>query len=274
MTAFDDGRIALVGAGRMGGALLRGWLALGVPGERLTVIEPQADAALSRVCDRHAVSLNPADRDLAASDILVLAVKPQVVEEAAASLAPHMRDGTLLLSIVAGKTVADLAKRLPGARPIVRAMPNTPAAIGRGVTGVFADREIEPVRRGAVERLLGAVGRVEWLDREGDIDAVTAVSGSGPAYVFYLTECLAKAGERAGLAPDLALRLARATVEGAGELMFREPETEPATLRRNVTSPGGTTAAALDVLSAPSGLEDLLGRAVAAAKRRAEDLAG
>jgi len=165
--------------------------------------------------------------------------------------------------------------RLTQVRAVVRAMPNTPASVGRGITGAFANPAVGPAERAMTAALLGAIGRVEWVDREALIDVVTAVSGSGPAYVFYLTECLAEAGVAAGLAPDLAQRLARATVEGAGELMHQQAATAPATLRQNVTSPAGTTAAALAVLmDARAGLPDLMVRAVAAAKRRAGELSG
>lgn len=179
-----------------------------------------------------------------------------------------------MLSILAGKRIADLAARLPQDTLIVRAMPNTPAAVGRGISAMAAGPGVGPRERGMAEDLLGCVGRTEWVADEGLIDAVTAVSGSGPAYVFLMVECMAAAGARIGLPPDLALRLARATVEGAGELLFREPGTEAATLRRNVTSPGGTTAAALEVLMAQDGLAPLMERAIAAAARRAGELSG
>ena len=153
-------------------------------------------------------------------------------------------------------------------------MPNTPAAIGRGVTAAFANANVSPGQRRWCERLLGAVGTFFWLDDEDAIDAVTAISGSGPAYVFALTEALAAAAEKLGLPPEMSMSLARGTIEGAAELMRRESATSPATLRRNVTSPGGTTAAALAVLQAPEGLNDLMARATAAARARAAEMAG
>ena len=272
--ATDNGTILLVGAGKMGGALLEGWLGLGIEGRRIAVIDPQPSEPLKHLCASAGVVLNPVPDSIAVPDILVLAVKPQAIDGVAPTIASHIGSRTLLLSVVAGKTVRDLAARLPGAGVIVRAMPNTPAAVGRGITGVFAGGPLSEARRGMVDRLLGAVGRVEWLTREDLVDVVTAVSGSGPAYVFHLTECLAKAGEDAGLSPELAARLARATVEGAGELMFRSPEIAPGILRQNVTSPGGTTAAALEVLMAPGALPALMSEAVAAAYRRAKALAG
>ena len=274
MTRLAEASIALVGAGRMGGAMLRGWLDLGIAAERLIVLDPQPSQDIAALCATRGLALNPSPESVGEVDIVILAVKPQMLDAVAPGIAPMVGARTLLLSVIAGKTVADLAARLPAAGVIVRAMPNTPAAVGRGITGVATRTPLAAEQRESVDRLLRAVGRVEWLDDEGQIDAVTAVSGSGPAYVFYLAECLAKAGERAGLAPDLALRLARATVEGAGELMYREADVEPAVLRRNVTSPGGTTAAGLEILAGPAGLEELVERTVAAAKRRAEELAG
>ncbi len=274
MTRLAQASIALVGAGRMGGAMLRGWLDLGLAAERLSVFDPQPGEDIATLCAARGLALNPPAERVGEVDIVVLAVKPQMLDAVAPGVVPMVGARTLVLSVIAGKTFADLAARLPAAGAIVRAMPNTPAAVGRGITGVALRGPLAAERRESVDRLLQAVGRVEWLDDEGLLDAVTAVSGSGPAYVFYLAECLAKAGERAGLDPGLAMRLARATVEGAGELMYREAGVEPAMLRRNVTSPGGTTAAGLEILAGPGGLEALMERTVAAAKRRAEELAG
>ncbi len=273
-TATVAGSILLAGAGKMGGALLEGWLALGIEGRRVTVVDPHPTEALEASCGAAGVALNPPPGQIAVPDVLVLAVKPQALDMVAPSIAPAIGPQTLLLSVIAGKTMRDLAARLPHAAVILRAMPNTPAAVGRGITGVVANGPLSEAQRQLIDRLLQAVGRVEWLASEDLIDAVTAVSGSGPAYVFFLTECLAKAGEEAGLDAELARRLARATVEGAGELMFRTPGTTPEILRRNVTSPGGTTAAALEVLMGPQGMPPLVSRAVAAAQRRAKDLAG
>ena len=254
----------------MGGALLEGWLARGIAGRRLTVGDPHPAPAITATCAAAGIALNPPLAELAVPDVVVLAVKPQALDAVAPSLAPALGPRTLLLSVIAGKTMHDLATRWPHAGAIVRAMPNTPAAVGRGMTGVVAGAPLSEPQRRMLDRLLRAVGQVEWLPDEAAIDAVTAVSGSGPAYVFFLTECLAKAGEKAGLDAQLAGRLARATVEGAGELMFRTPGTTPETLRQNVTSPGGTTAAALAVLMEPHGLPALMARAVSAAQRRAK----
>ncbi len=271
---LDVGSLVVVGAGKMGGAMLDGWLALGLDGRKVTVLDPSPNTDLLALCAAHGVAVNPPGAGRGPAEVLVLAVKPQMLDEALPTIQSWAGAGTLLLSIIAGKTVHDLASRLPHVPAIVRAMPNTPAAVGRGITGVVAGAAVSSRQRDTVEDLLRAVGEVEWLAHEGLMDAVTAVSGSGPAYVFYMTECLAKAAEAAGLDAELAARLARATVEGAAELMRRNPGLAPAALRQNVTSPAGTTAAGLEVLHGPGGLPSLLERTVAAAKRRAEELGG
>ena len=265
--------LVLVGAGKMGGAMLQGWLALGLPPAAVSVLDPFAAPELIALCASKGVALNPPMASLSAPEVLVLAIKPQMLDQAAPDIAPLVGPRTIVLSIMAGKTIGDIAARLP-ATAIARAMPNTPASVGRGVTGVAASAGVTPAQRAMADALLRAIGSVEWVADENLIDAVTAVSGSGPAYVFHLVEALALAGEKAGLPADIALRLARATVEGSGELMFREPGVSAAQLRKNVTSPGGTTAAALEVLMAPDGLGALMERAVAAAKRRAGELSG
>jgi pyrroline-5-carboxylate reductase len=266
-------RLVLVGAGKMGAAMAAGWLAAGLPPQTLVILEPNPSPEITTLAAERGVALNPVG-DLVAPEALALAIKPQNLDDAARRLAPLGGERTLVLSILAGKTVANLSARLPGARAIVRAMPNTPAAIGRGVTAAFANGFVSAEQRGWCERLLGAVGSFSWLDDESAIDAVTAISGSGPAYVFALTEALAAAGERLGLPAELAAHLARGTVEGAGELMRRDSATSPAVLRRNVTSPGGTTAAALAVLQGSGALDELMVRATAAARDRAAEMAG
>ncbi len=264
--------VLLAGAGKMGGAMLRGWLALGVAGSRISVVEPRPSDDLQSLCRVHNVRLNPVS--ISPVDTLVLAIKPQMLEAAASALAVWSGPDTVLLSIMAGKSVKALAARFPDTAVIVRAMPNLPASVGRGVTGVASGHPLSVRQKARVDQWLAAVGSVEWLDHEHDIDIVTAVSGSGPAYVFFLTEALDRAAQKAGLSVELAGRLARATVEGAGELMYRSPEIASDILRQNVTSPGGTTAAALEVLMAETGLQPLLDEAVAAAIRRAKELAG
>jgi|SRR5271166_1656786 len=264
-------RLVLVGAGKMGGALAAGWLRSGLDAASLAILEPNPSAEIEELAASRGVALNlPAP----SPDVLVLAVKPQTLDAAAPQAAPLVSAGALVLSIIAGKRIADIRSRIPAARAIVRAMPNTPAAVGHGVTAAFASAETTAEQKRWSEALLSAVGAFYWLGDESEIDAVTAISGSGPAYVFALTEALAAAGARLGLPAELAMDLARGTVEGAAELMRREPSTPPAILRRNVTSPGGTTAAALAVLQADDGLDDLMARATAAARARARELAG
>lgn len=260
--------VALIGAGNMGLALLEGWTAQDL--RSVSIVEPQPSERLQKLCAEHGYALNGAAEPC---DAVVLAVKPQALESGAAAAKRFVAPETVVVSILAGKRLADVAAHLP-TQAIVRAMPNTPAAIGRGITGACSSAATSGAQRTLADALLRAVGAVEWVDDEALIDAVTAVSGSGPAYVFYFAECLAAAGAEVGLPAALAARLARATIEGAGELMRRQPETSPDELRRRVTSPGGTTAAALEVLEAPDGLAGLMRRAVAAAKRRAGELSG
>jgi len=261
----------LVGCGKMGGALLKGWLERGAA-RHVVVVEPGpgVDGFLGeRLVERH-----KRPEEVPANfipDVVVFAVKPQVMDTA---VPPYKRfvGRSLFLSIAAGKTLAYFARRLDDDAAVVRAMPNTPAAVGRGITVATANPRVTPTQRRLADTLLTAVGEVGWVDNEAMIDAVTAVSGSGPAYVFLLIECLAKAGQAAGLPPELANRLARATVAGSGELarLSNEPASK---LREAVTSPGGTTRAALDVLMAPDGLEMLMIKAVAAAAKRSRQLA-
>lgn len=269
------GSLVLVGAGKMGLSLLKGWLEQGLDPFRTTLIDPHPsdDVAALRAAHGGQPLLRPDAAGVDPAEVVVLAVKPQMLEATAPGLDPLIGPETLLVSILAGKTIADLRRTLPRARAVVRAMPNLPASVGRGATGAVAGEGVGERQRAVAHALLAGVGLVEWVESESLVDAVTAVSGSGPAYVFHLTECLAAAGREAGLPADLAARLARATVIGAGELLARS-DLPAATLRENVTSPGGTTAAALDVLGRESGLKCLMAEAVAAAKRRAGELSG
>ena len=261
--------IVLAGAGKMGGALLSGWLAQGLDGKRVVVIEPQPSDDISALVTK-GVRLNPSPKDVGAVATLVIALKPQSFREAGAMLKSFAGPSTLVVSIMAGTTIASIAEVCGGS--VVRAMPNTPAAIGRGITVAVAAGNVSSPQRGIADALLRATGSVEWVDDENLMDAVTAVSGSGPAYIFLLAEELARAGVEAGLPQDLATRLARETVAGSGELL-RLSEAPSSTLRQNVTSPGGTTAAALEVLMGPDGMQSLLIRAVAAATKRSKELA-
>lgn len=265
--------LVLIGAGKMGGSMLEGWLRIGIDPASISLIDPKPSDEMVELANEKGMKLNPAAKDIPPAEVVVLATKPQMLDTAAPAVQAFIHPKTLLISILAGKTLGDLAARLPNAAAIVRAMPNLPASVQRGATGAAAGKGVSAAQRATADALLRSIGAVEWLDDERLIDAVTAVSGSGPAYVFHLVECLAAAGVEAGLPADVAERLARATVEGAGELLFQSP-LAPATLRQNVTSPGGTTAAALEVLMADDGLKPLMRKAVAAARRRAEELSG
>lgn len=265
------GSLVLLGAGKMGGAMLDGWLARGLSPKKLVVIEPQPGKSV-KALTRRGLKLNPKGTSAAAAAI-VIAVKPQTAPAAVPPLKPYVGKSTLVLSIMAGRTIGFLEKSLPPGTAIVRAMPNTPAAIGRGISVAVANAKVSARQRKLAGDLLAAIGKVEWVGDEALIDAVTALSGSGPAYVFLLAEAMTKAGIAAGLPPELAARLARETVAGSGELLHRS-DLDAATLRQNVTSPGGTTAAALELLMGPGGFDELLTMAVAAATRRSRELAG
>ncbi|MBB3390154.1 pyrroline-5-carboxylate reductase [Rhizobium sp. BK275] len=264
--------VVLIGAGNMGGAMLSGWLKSGVPGSSVVVVDPgPSPAMLATIADAGASHVTTAPDGLKAG-VLFLAVKPQVMEAVLPAVKSVVGPQTVVVSVAAGKTLAFLEKHL-GEAAMVRAMPNTPAMVGRGVTGAFANARVSAKQRDGVNALLRVSGPVEWVPAESDIDSVTALSGSGPAYVFYLVECMAEAGRKLGLQADLAMRLARETVAGAGELLHQSPD-DAARLRQNVTSPGGTTAAALSVLMAEDGMQPLFDQALAAARKRAEELAG
>jgi pyrroline-5-carboxylate reductase len=254
----------------MGGALLAGWLEPENAGHDIIIIDPNNPTAELPAGVRLVTSpdLLPIDFQ---PEIILLAVKPQTMEQAV----PFYRlyQNALFVSIAAGRTLASLAGLLGEGAAIIRAMPNTPAAVRRGVTVLLANQHVSQPHRLLCERLMAAVGEVAWIRDEVEMDAVTALSGSGPAYVFLLVEALATAGEELGLARELAETLARATVVGAGELLHQSP-LSAASLRANVTSPNGTTFAALQILGAPGGLTDLMQRATAAAARRARELAG
>jgi pyrroline-5-carboxylate reductase len=267
------GGLLLVGCGKMGGALLRGWREQRVAG-RFVVVEPGAGAAeFAGAADvqlhESLDAVDPAFRP----DVVVFAVKPQMMDGVTPHYGRFAAPGTVFLSIAAGKTLGYFAAHLGPRAAVVRAMPNTPAAIGRGITVACGNATVTPDQRAACDRLLAAVGEVAWVEDEALIDPVTALSGGGPAYVFLLIECLSRAGVAAGLPEDLAKRLARVTVSGAGELARLSPE-PPETLRQNVTSPGGTTLAALNVLMAPNGMAELFEKAIAAATARSRELAG
>jgi pyrroline-5-carboxylate reductase len=266
--------LLLVGGGKMGEALLGGWLRQGLGRDAVQVVEPDAGRR-ELVAGAHGIVAVGRPEDLPAASApgaLLLAVKPQTMDAALPAYAARVAPDTLVLSIAAGKPIALLERALGEGLGVVRAMPNTPAAVGRGVSVLCANASATEAQRELAERLMAAVGAVHWIEDEDLMHAVTAVSGSGPAYVFHLIEALAEAGARAGLPEPLAMELARGTVAGAGELARRSGETA-VQLRANVTSPGGTTAAALQVLTAEDGLKSLMARAVAAAALRSRELA-
>jgi pyrroline-5-carboxylate reductase len=266
-----SGLIVLAGAGKMGGALLDGWLQAGLDPANVAVIEPAPAPQISALAAR-GMRLNPDPSTLTEVAAIVVAVKPQTADQAMPAIAPIAGASTVVVSIMAGRTLQFLSHALKNAGAFVRAMPNTPASIGRGIT-VAVPLRASQAQRDLAHRLLAATGTVEWVEDESLMDAVTAVSGSGPAYVFLLAEALAASGAAAGLPRELADKLARETVSGSAELLHRST-LDAATLRANVTSPGGTTAAALEVLMGGNELEALLKKAVAAATQRSRKLRG
>ena len=264
-----SGTLILAGAGKMGSAMLDGWIAHGLDPAAVVVLEPQPSLQVARYGSL-GLRLTPEPDALRAAAI-VIAVKPQVAPEVLPGLTSLIGPVTVVVSIMAGRSLAFLQSMLPPTTSIVRAMPNTPAAIGRGMTVAIANAHVSSQQKSVADRLLTATGAIEWVADETLMDAVTALSGSGPAYVFLLAEALTHAGVAVGLPKELAERLARATIAGSGELLNRASD-DAATLRRNVTSPGGTTAAALEVLMSKNGLEALMEKAIAAATRRSREL--
>ncbi len=263
----------LVGAGKMGAALLHGWLDGGLDRKAVVVIDPAPPADSAALLAAAGIRAVAAPPEGVKARVIVVAVKPQIIADVLPGLRGLVGRGTVTLSIAAGTTLRNLAAGI-GDGAIVRSIPNTPAQVGRGITAAIANAHVAKSGKALVTRLLETVGEVVWVEKELLIDAVTAVSGSGPAYVFWLTECLAQAAVAAGLAEGDAARLARATVTGAGELLHRS-DLPPDQLRKNVTSPKGTTQAALDVLMAKSGgLAPLMKKAVAAARKRSRELSG
>ncbi|MCR8547983.1 pyrroline-5-carboxylate reductase [Salipiger sp. P9] len=269
---MQDGDIArrglvLLGCGKMGSAMLEGWLKRGLPATSVWVMDPHPSDWL-RARGVHLNDELPED-----PAIVLVAVKPQMMTEALPSLVPLGNGTTLFLSVAAGIRIATYETMLGADTPVIRAMPNTPAAVGQGITAIVGNARATDMQLAQAEELLSAVGAVVRLESEAQMDAVTGVSGSGPAYVFHMIECLAAAGEAQGLAPELAMQLAKATVAGAGALAMQADE-DPAQLRRNVTSPNGTTQAGLEVLmDETAGLPPLMAAAVAAATRRSKELA-
>ncbi|MBD8891401.1 pyrroline-5-carboxylate reductase [Roseibium litorale] len=262
----------LVGAGRMGGAMLAGWVADGMDPASIVVSDPNPGPDMQDFLSKHGIRHVTRPSAELSPSLVLLAVKPQLMDAVLPGLEACVRADTLVVSVAAGTPIRRFQEAF-GDIAIARSMPNTPAMVGRGITAVFPNSKVSEAQKETIGKLLSAVGKVVWLDNEDQIDQVTAVSGSGPAYVFLLAECLAEAGRVAGLPEALARELAEATVCGAGELMHQSDDT-PAVLRQNVTSPNGTTAAALAVLMADDGLQPLMNKAVEAAARRARELAG
>jgi len=261
--------ILLIGAGRMGGALLSGWVKRKIG--PIVAVEPTPSRELKAFARRNRVALAARTAGTMKARACIVALKPQVLKDQAAGLKPIADSGALMISIAAGTNVATLRRAWGRKARIVRAMPNTPGAIGRGITALYAARGTTAKDRALAAELLSALGEIVWVKTESEIDAVTALSGSGPAYVFHLVEALAEAGVAVGLSRAVAEKLARATVAGSGALL--DADAAPAAkLRQNVTSPGGTTEAALKVLMAKNGLSALMRRAVAAARKRAREL--
>jgi pyrroline-5-carboxylate reductase len=263
-------RLALVGAGKMGGALLKGWLDNGLDSRAAVVIDPQPTTESVAFLSGAGIAIHAAPPEGATAKVIVVAVKPQIIASVLPSLAPLIGRDTIVLSIAAGTTLNQL-KAGVGDVAIVRTMPNTPAQVGRGITVAIANPRVDKAAKALVTTLLEAVGDVVWVDKEGMIDSATAVSGSGPAYVFHLVEALSAAAVSVGFDKASAEKLARATVEGAGELLHQSDLTAEV-LRQNVTSPKGTTAAALKVLMGRSGLTPLMKKTVAAARKRSREL--
>jgi pyrroline-5-carboxylate reductase len=268
-----SGRLVLVGAGKMGSAMLVGWLKQGIPGSQISIIDPAPTSELSSLASTHEISLNPPINAVDDAEFVLIAVKPQIMDAVLPTLVPLKTAHPVFVSVAAGRTIAGFEAVLGEDAAIIRAMPNTPAAVGRGITAIYPNEKCNQAQIALATSLLQAIGDVVSIEHEDLMDAVTAVSGSGPAYVFHLIECLAAAGEAEGLPADTALHLATATVAGAGELV-RLSDLHPATLRENVTSPAGTTAAALDVLMAEDAMPRILREAVRAAAKRGGELAG
>ena len=272
-------RLLLAGCGKMGGALLEGWLQQGIQPENVFVVEPNGETG-AHLTSTYGVSVFAAPDSLPdhlVPTVVMMAVKPQMMDVVAPAYARFASPATVFLSIAAGKTIAYFESILGNDAAIIRAMPNTPAAVGRGITVCCSNAHVNAAQEDICDQLLRAVGSVDWVTDEGMIDAVTALSGGGPAYVFLLSESLAHAGIVAGLPETLAWRLARETVAGSGELLFQSTE-DAATLRKNVTSPGGTTAEALRVLmgedDGTDGWQPLIDAAIKAATKRSRELAG
>lgn len=267
-------KLTLIGAGKMGGAMLQGWLARGLSAQLTQVVDPGQPEDMQILARSHGFSFLSSADGLVIPDILVIAVKPQMMQAVLPGLVPLVGKETVILSVAAGTEVSTFRAHFGDEAHVIRAMPNTPCQVGRGMTAAFASKGIDAEMKSIVADLLAATGKFSWVEAESLIDAVTAISGSGPAYLFHMVEALARAGEALGLDRDVADLLARQTVIGAGELLYQS-DLDAAVLRQNVTSPGGTTAAALDILMRDeAGLGALMAEAAVAARDRSVELSG
>lgn len=265
-----DFSVVLVGAGNMGGAMLKGWLDNGMQPENVTVLDPSISIQVKSTLSKSKIWHAETSTGITAPDVLILAIKPQMMEKVLPTLRVLVSEKTVVVSVAAGTKLSTISDAL-GEVAAIRVMPNTPALVLRGMSVGCANAITSHAQRDHVDALMNAIGKMEWVEDEKLIDAVTAVSGSGPAYVFHLAECMAQAGVKAGLPDKLAMTLAIETIAGAGELL-RLSDDAPSTLRKNVTSPNGTTASALEVLMGEGGMPELLEKAIMAAKKRSEEL--
>ena len=273
MSMNIGGPLLLVGCGKMGTAMASGWLEQGLSPDSLFIEDPSPCEEAQKLIVQYGLICSDNISLPETPVIIVLAVKPQMMAQVLPTLRQKAGEQTLFLSIAAGQSLATLSAHLGAGQPVVRCMPNTPAAIGRGMSVACANKAVTPIQKEHCNTLLSAIGEMAWIEDEEQMDAVTAVSGSGPAYLFALTECLAQSGMAQGLAPELSWQLAKTTMTGAAALMDHSPH-NPVTLRQNVTSPGGTTEAALNVLMGKKGLPELMDKAIKAATGRSKELSG
>lgn len=275
MTHTRKVHVTLIGCGKMGSALIQGWIAADFI-NRLDIIDPNDIPESLPTHDYVSHTQNITDTDMRKTDIVVLCVKPQIMDNICQDLAEQLKQQQAqhipILSIAAGKTIQYFETELGHHTPIIRTMPNLPATIGKGITALCANKHATDTHKDIAQNLMTAAGDTLWIDDESQMDTVTALSGSGPAYVFYLVEALAHAGQQLGLNAEQATQLARQTVIGAGALLEDAKDIEASTLRQNVTSKGGTTQAALEVLMDGT-LQDILTQTLKAAEQRGKDLA-
>ena len=263
--------ITVIGCGKMGTSMIQGWVKADLIKHAQILNPSDIDDSLTSHTDLFHVKLMES-LSLDKTDIIILAVKPQIMDGVCAELSKILPSHIPVLSIAAGKTTNYFQTHLSNDTPIIRTMPNTPAAIGKGISALYATDNVTPAQKEMASNLMGAVGSVIWIDDEAQMDAVTALSGSGPAYLFHMMEVMAQAGEKIGLSQEHALQLARQTIIGSAALAEEDSDTPASILRQNVTSPGGTTEAALNILMNGS-FQDIMDEAIAAAYNRGQELA-